>query len=127
MDSLTLTLVAPDVVRSGTPVLFELRLRNAGEATVHLAVPGRPPAFDLVVTDGTGRVVWRRLEGAVIAMALQLVSLAPGEELVLQDTWDLRDSEGRPVPPGRYGLTGVLPAEEGTLRTTQANLTIVSG
>jgi hypothetical protein len=50
LSLLRLALRLPGAVRVGEPVHIELRLRNEGPEPVELLVPGRPPAFDLVVS-----------------------------------------------------------------------------
>lgn len=89
-------------------------------------MPGRPPAFDIVVEDEEGRSVWRRLEGGPIAMALGILRLAPGEETVFTDTWDQKDARGEPVAPGTYRVRGGLAAEGHELESTPTELTILS-
>jgi hypothetical protein len=90
-------------------------------------VPGRPPAFDLVVDSEGGSRVWRRLEGKVVAMALGVLRLEPGEEIILSETWDQRTDDGVPVSEGAYRVRGVLPLEGGSLTTTPARLRIEAG
>ena len=122
---INLRLLAPTRVLQGEPVPVTLRIENAGgPATLYLQ--GRPPAFDITVHDASGRQVWRRLEGAVVAMVLAVRELAPGESLQLEDTWRQTDAAGHLVPPGRYRLTGLLPGEPGRgLRSAPARLDIL--
>lgn len=122
--SLSLELRLPDAVPVGEPVRIELVLRNAGSDPVELFVPGRPPAFDLVVETESGRTVWRRLEGKPIAMALGIVRLAPGEEVTFAHTWRQRDRRGEPVLPGDYVVRGIVEAEGTKLLTTPRGLRI---
>jgi hypothetical protein len=58
-------------------------------------------------------MVWRRLSGATLLMVLGVRELAPSETLEFEDTWLQRDRAGRPVPAGRYRLTGIVPGEPG--------------
>ncbi|HEU4955441.1 MAG TPA: BsuPI-related putative proteinase inhibitor [Gemmatimonadales bacterium] len=103
-----------------------LRIENAGGRPATLYLQGRPSAFDITVHDASGRQVWRRLEGAVVAMVLGVRELAPGESLQLEDTWRQTDAAGHLVPPGRYRLTGLLPGEPGReLRSAPARLDIL--
>lgn len=110
---LTIHLLAPARVREGEPVRFTLRVANAGGRPATLYLQGRPPAFDLVVHDDVGRIVWRRLAGATLLMVLGIRELAPGESLEFADVWPQSDQSGRPVPPGRYRLAGIVPGEPG--------------
>jgi hypothetical protein len=34
--------------------------------------------------------------------------LRPGQRRVFRHTFDLKTNEGRPLPPGRYSITGLL-------------------
>jgi hypothetical protein len=112
-------------VRQGEPVRFTLLIVNAGDRPAVLYLQGRPPAFDLLVRDGSGTVVWRRLAGATIQMVLGLRDLAPGETLEFEDAWSQVDQAGRPVPPGRYRLAAAVPGEPGReLRSPDAVLEI---
>jgi hypothetical protein len=78
-----------------------------------------------VVQDDTGRMVWQRLAGATLLMILGVRQLAPGETLQLEDTWSQQDGAGRPVPPGRYRLIGIVPGEPGReLRSPEVVLEI---
>ena len=107
-DSMTVELSVPEHVRAGVPVPLTLRATNHGPRPAALYLRGRPVAFDVIVTNARGKVVWRRLRGATISMVLQIRELAPGESLELADTWNQRTNAGVPVPPGEYRLTGRL-------------------
>lgn len=124
-DSMTLQLSVPDHVRTGEPVPITLRVTNRGTAPATLYLRGRPIAFDVIVTDAKGTVVWRRLQGATISMVLQVRQLKPGETLTLEDTWQQRTGGGAPVEPGRYRLIGKLLTDaERPLETPPASLQI---
>jgi hypothetical protein len=110
-SSIRVELLAPARVSEGEPVPFTLQIVNAGGRPATLYHQGRSPAFDLVVQDDRGRLVWQRLAGATLLMVLGVRQLAPGETLELEDTWRQQDGAGRPVPPGRYRLTGIVPGE----------------
>ena len=125
-SGIQLRLLAPARVVVGEPVPVTLRTENAGGRPATLYLQGRPPAFDITVHDASGRQVWRRLEGATVAMVLGIRELAPGESLELEDIWRQADAAGHPVPPGRYRLTGLLPGEPGSeLRSAPAHLDIL--
>ena len=125
-SGIKLRLFAPARVLQGEPVPVTLRIENAGGRPATLYLQGRPPAFDVTVHDASGRQVWRRLEGAVVAMVLGVRELAPGESLELEDTWRQTDAAGDLVPPGRYRLTGLLSGEPGRrLRSAPARLDIL--
>lgn len=121
---LQLDLRLPGAVRVGEPVCIELLLRNAGSEPIELFVPGRPPAFDLVIETEGGSRVWRRLEGKPIAMALGILQVEPGAEWAFEETWQQRSDDGAPVPSGAYEVRGILPFEGGRLVTARARLRI---
>jgi hypothetical protein len=126
-SDIQLQLLAPARVPQGEPMPFTLRIVNAGDRPATVYFQGRPPAFDLIVHDGSGRQVWRRLEGAAIAMVLGIRELAPGQFLELEDVWRQTNAAGSPVPPGRYRLTGLVPGEPGRgLHSPPADLDIIA-
>ncbi len=124
-DSLRLQLELPGAVAFGDPIPMALRVENLSDRSVDLYLTGRPVAFDLIVIDSRGEVVWRRLEDAVVPAILQIRSLAPGESLEFEDSWDQRSNTGDLVPPGDYTVRGELLAEEGPLATSEETLHIV--
>lgn len=123
--SLSLRLILPDTTRHAQPISMTLRVENTSDRPVDLYLTGRPVAFDLIVTDARDDVVWRRLEDAVIPAILQVRTLAPGETLELEDSWDQRSNAGELVPPGDYSVRGELLAEEAPLATPKGTLHIV--
>ena len=126
-DSLRLELDFPEEVRAGQEVLITLRAENTAERTLDLYLTGEPPAFDLIVTDEEGEVIWRRLEGEVVTMVLRLEALGPGEALTFSHRWDLRDADGVPVPPGAYTVRGKLLTEGDPLVSRSVTLNVISG
>jgi hypothetical protein len=94
-------------------------LRNAGDRPVEAHLLGRTPAFDIVVEDARGNVVWQRLGGAMISAILQLRTLAPDETLEWRAAW-------RPQEPGTYSLRGIVPTDEREpIRTKPVHLHVV--
>jgi hypothetical protein len=61
---------------------------------------GRAITIDVEVTRADGAVVWRRLEGEMIPAIVHLRTLAPGERLEVETTWDQRATGGKAVEPG---------------------------
>lgn len=125
-DSLRLHLELPEEVGEGVALPMTLRVENVLERHLDLYLTGRPIAFDLVVTDEEGGVVWRRLEGQVVPMVLRIETLAPGGVLELTGRWDQRSNAGDPVPPGVYTVRGEVLAEDGPLVTPARRVRIVS-
>ncbi|MGH7519169.1 MAG: BsuPI-related putative proteinase inhibitor [Gemmatimonadales bacterium] len=126
-DSPTVELDVPREVRVGEPVPMTLRVTNTADRPLTLRLRGRPIAFDLVVRRDDSTIVWRKLEGAMIAMVLQLRTLAPGETLELEDVWRQQDAEGTRVSPGDYIVTGALLTDSSTpLESPPAALRILA-
>lgn len=108
----TLALDLPAEAVRGEAIDVVLRVRNDTPRTVELGLRGRDPTFDVVVANASGRIVWRRLEGAALLAILQLRALAPGEELVLRARWDGRTRDGALAPPGDYAVQALLHTDE---------------
>jgi hypothetical protein len=125
-DTLRLRLELPEEVKEGTPVPMTLCVENLTERTLDLHLTGRPVAFDLVVADDEGNVVWRRLKDEVISMVLGLEPLAPGAFLEFEDTWNQRTDLGNPVTAGTYSVRGEVLTETDPLVTPIRTLRIVS-
>jgi len=106
VDSMRVELVVPSRVAAGQPVPMTLRLRNTLDRPITLYLQGRPVAFDLVVEQSEGAVIWRRLEGAAASAILGVRTLAPGEVLDFKESWDQRSRAGRQVRPGKYSVSG---------------------
>jgi len=109
--SVRLELELPEEAGRGVRIPITLRLINRSDRPEDVVLQGRPPAFDVVVTDRQGRLRWRRLEGAVIPAVLQLRTLAPGEAIVFEAEWDRRDASGEELPPGDYTVAGSVPSD----------------
>jgi hypothetical protein len=94
-------------------VAITVRAENGTDSTIDLYLTGRPIAWDVVVTDAAGTVVWRRLEDEIIATALRIETLAPGASLELTGAWDQRSNAGDAVAPGSYTVqAGILTETE---------------
>jgi hypothetical protein len=116
-DSLRLSLDLPRTIRAGAAVPISVRVENTTDRTLDLYLRGRTIAFDLVVSDEGGEIVWRRLEGEVIPAILRIEPLPAGESLTLEATWDQRTNAGDPVDPGMYTVRGELLTESDPLAT----------
>jgi Intracellular proteinase inhibitor len=122
-DSMRVEIVVPPTVAAGAPVPIAIRIGNTTARPIELHLQGRTVVFDLIVSRG-GAVVWRRLEGQSLAAILQLRMLAPGEVLELEDAWQQEDGTGRPVGPGTYSVTGMVPTDASPIRAGPVTLTI---
>jgi len=125
-EPMKLELVLPRTVHAGDSVPITLRVINEGRKRATLYSQGRPTAFDIEVAGTDGRLVWHRLNQAVISKVLQVRELKPGEFLEFSDVWQQRDDSGRMVPAGEYRVTGVLPTDPpAQLRSEPAELRIL--
>lgn len=125
-DSVRSWLEVPEEVRAGEPVPITLRVQNISDGPLDLYLIGRPIAFDLVVTDADGDVVWRRLEGEAVSAILRIETLDPGETLAREDRWDQRSDAGEQVAPGLYRVHGELLTEDRALVAPRVPLRITA-
>jgi hypothetical protein len=124
-DSVRLHLDVPGQVRVSDRIPIAVRVENVTDRTLDLYLTGRPLAWDVIVTDATGAVVWRRLEGEIIATALRIETLAPGAALELDDAWDQRTKDGAAVAAGTYSVRAEILTETQPLVTPARELRIV--
>ena len=117
MDSLSstpnfrLSLTAPDRVRLGSIVQFVIRIENVGEAALELYLRGRTIAYDILIRDEPGAVVWNRLHGEIIPGIIQVKVLDSRETLELSHEWHQRTNRGVTVVPGLYSAQGIVPTD----------------
>jgi hypothetical protein len=124
-DSPRLHLDIPEQAAAGESVPITVRAVNQGDRTIELYLTGRPVAWDVIVTDAAGTMVWRRLEGEIIAMALRIETLEPGEVLELAGAWDQRSNAGATVAPGTYTVRAEILTEAAPLVTPSLELRIL--
>lgn len=105
-DSLRTVLDVPAAARVGQPIPITLILENVSGRELTLYLTGRPTAFDIVVRDASGAIVWQRLAGLIPSMVLRVETMPPGGRIVLSDEWDAHGDNGRPVPMGTYTVRG---------------------
>jgi hypothetical protein len=124
-DSIRVELELPGSVPQGEPVAMILRVTNLLDRSVDLYLTGRPIAFDLIVMDAAGRVVWRRLQDEVVAMVLRIETLDAGAALEFTDRWIQRTNSGEAVPPGEYTVRGELLTEDRPLASSARTFRIM--
>jgi hypothetical protein len=95
------------VLRTGRAVL-RFTVRNAGPAPVALVFPSGQK-YEFEVLRGA-QPVWTWSRGRFFTQALVRQEVRPGAVLRYEEVWDLRDAEGRRVPPGRYEIRATLRA-----------------
>jgi hypothetical protein len=116
-DSLRLSVDVRPVAGVGELIPISLHIENTTDRTLDLYLRGRTIAFDLIVTDAAGGVVWRRLEGEIIPAILRIEPLPASESLNFEAVWDQRTNAGEPVEPGVYTVHGELLTEADPLVT----------
>jgi hypothetical protein len=128
MTGLRVELQVSPRVRHSESVAITIRLTNETSRTLDATFVGRTITCDVIVRDVDRRVVWRRLEGEVVPMVLQLRTFAPGEVVELAIAWDQRGTNGAPVTPGSYLVSGEVPTgDPEPLRTPEMTMRIDAG
>jgi hypothetical protein len=105
--ALALALEVPPEVPRGATLPLTLRLKNASDQPVEIALGGRP-AHDFVITQANGTAVWRWTHGQVVPQILALITLSPGQELEFTAEWAQHDNAGTPVAAGDYWVRGMV-------------------
>jgi hypothetical protein len=91
----------------GEPVTFTVAVDNPTEAPVS-ATFSSAQTYDVVVSSGELEV-WRWSASRGFAAVLTERTFPPGLTLLGRESWDWRDDEGKPVPPGTYEAFASLP------------------
>ena len=80
---------------------FRIGIKNDGlrEETLHFSCS---QMFDIEVTDGRRRLVWRWAYDKAFLQVLWQVELSPGESYSQEANWDLTGNDKKPLPPGSY-------------------------
>jgi hypothetical protein len=99
---------APESARLGSIVPIVIRIENTSEVPLPLYLRGRTIAFDILIADAAGQVVWHRLEGHVIPGIIQVKVLESGGVLELSHEWDQHTNRGEAVEPGLYTAQGIV-------------------
>jgi len=127
IGSWSLAIRVPDSVRAGDSVPLALVLKNIGDSPLDPGL-GLPSDADFVVTRaGDTSEVWGNLHARKILMgALRRGAISPGDSIRIEDHWDQRGNDGRPVRPGMYCVRGDLRTRGlDSLRTDAATLRLV--
>ena len=109
---------APVEVRAGDAVPIELQIENVSAKTLDLHLQGRDIAFDVIITTGDGRPIWRRLEHQTLQAILRMETLAPGQVLRLNASWTAAE-------PGDYLVSGVIPTDAAALQSAPVPLRVL--
>ncbi len=100
----------------GESVSLTLTVRNEGAQTTALTFASGQ-RYDFAIRpapkgkfDPKQKIIWQWSAGRAFTMALPCNPFAPGTTLTFTEKWDLKDAKGKPVPPGKYTIEGVLTA-----------------
>jgi hypothetical protein len=124
---LQVSLATPERALVGSMVPIVIRLQNVGETPLELYLRGRTVAYDILIRDAAGRVVWHRLEGEIVPGIIQHKVLDPREVFELSHEWDQRTNSGEAAGPGLYTAEGIVLTDgPQPLAPTPRQLTIVA-
>jgi len=109
---------------SGGSIGFTVGIENS-TGTAKTLVFSSGQFFDIEVSNRSGDVVWRWSHDKYFTQSGWDIGLEAGGSYVRGATWDLKDNNGRSVPPGTYGCRiwiTTYPPDEGLV--TETTLTI---
>jgi intracellular proteinase inhibitor BsuPI len=121
---ISLSLVGPAETPRGAVVPFAVRLQNITSRTIRLGVGGTTPAFDVIVQDASGGIVWNFMHGKAVAMIVKYLTLAPGEVVELRGVWSQQTNDGDTVLSGVYTVYAAMWTENGSLRSSTGTLRV---
>lgn len=122
--ALRLALSAPARAKLGQAVTMQVELSNAGTAAIRFDAPAFPEPLgaDVQIRDDQNRVVWRRREGVVPAIA-KLLTLEPEEKITFNCTWNGQAPPSSQMGRGIYQVDATLQVgERGTRETLTTGL-----
>jgi hypothetical protein len=64
--------------------------------------------FDIVITNETGKEVWRWSREHFFTQVVRSDSIRPKGRWQFQEAWNRRDNDGNPLEPGRYRITAII-------------------
>jgi len=88
--------------KQGEPVRLVITVAASETITLHYRTTQR---YDIVITDPDGKEVWRWSKDKAFGEVVEEVTLEENETLTFNESWDQRDNNGQPVPPGSYTAT----------------------
>jgi hypothetical protein len=100
--------VSKQLVVSPDKVTITLRVFNGTPQAVKLDFQEQPPE-DIIVKDREGKEVWKWSHGKFFPQVIPpSVTVTKDNSLVFEQTWDLKDNDGKPVGMGPYTVEGVV-------------------
>ena len=100
-EPLTLRVYAPSELSRGQTATFKASLVNETDAPIRI-ITGGHPGMHVVVDRDDGGFVWANLDGVAVTSIAIPKALAPGDSVVVEQSWDLRTKRGARVPAGMY-------------------------
>ena len=67
-------------------------------------------SYDFAIHDASGREVWRWSRGNFFTQVVRNDSIRASAKWQFEATWNRKDNDDNPVPPGAYRLTAILTA-----------------
>jgi len=112
LENLFVELIVPDTVAYGADLPLVIEITNTGSETLDLEIGageeyGYAGAFDFWIAPGESKILWHWNCGKAYPAILGLKSLAPGEKIAMQGTWEQIDYNSEPVAPGNYLVNGI--------------------
>jgi len=112
LENIFVELIVPNTVAYGADLPMVIEITNTGSETLDLEIGngekyGYGSAFDFWIAPGEGKALWNWNCGRFFLAILGLKSLAPGEKIVLEGTWEQVDYNSEPVAPGTYLVNGI--------------------
>lgn len=107
------------------PIAFKMQVTNTSSEPATLTAGSSCTAVVFEITDAAGRRRWGSADQIACIQMLQPRTYEPLENVTEAATWDQRDSDGRPVPPGTYTVraaVGQFVAADNALVDCQADL-----
>jgi hypothetical protein len=90
------------------PITFEMLISNTLNQPATLTAGSSCTAVVFEVTDSAGRRRWGSADDIACIQMLQPRTFSPLENVTEATTWDQRDSDGNPVPPGTYAVSAFV-------------------
>ncbi len=104
MEALTIQVSTDkEAYESGEPVTMSLTVAASESVTLHYRTSQR---FEFTVADADGEPLWLWSADRAFLQVLGQEVVEPGLDLAYEAGWRQTDSEGNPVPPGVYTVTG---------------------
>ncbi|HZK56937.1 MAG TPA: BsuPI-related putative proteinase inhibitor [Clostridia bacterium] len=103
---------------------FELKNNSAENKTLRF---GSGKQFEITVENEEGEEVYRYSDGKYFTMAIVLREIEAGGSIKWEDSWDMRDKDGKELPEGKYTATiEILPIlEEGQILDKESFIMIL--